>query len=357
MRKLLASLLTVVFFISLAGCSSISNSTTSTPSASSLPASGSYSEEVIMGTISHEATNPNRDQQGNLLPWIYDGEEVYLEYKVNASGDAKNVGFLMFVDGVPQPYKINDPSASAEYMHIFDLQADNVDYPFTFIFTPVTGKQGDTLELTIASIYYPEFKPNMQDTFGYFGYHALLSAVSPIEFHADAPTHNDVPSSIMASVRTATEPVSEELLDSIREATWRDDIGLDTLNTDVFNLTYINGGLSLGDNYYIGTNGSVTMDYLICGVAGIEYTTTFYINHQPVTTSEGISFDTVLEEGVVSRITLTLNCDQIEDYSTFYAISVPKNATSTPDIIWNPLKAPSTLLYKHETQQQGATHV
>lgn len=142
-------------------------------------------ETVMMGAVSHGFFNPNLDEDGEMLPLNYNGEELKVEYTVNASGKAKNIGFLIFVDGLPQPYKINNTEGSYKFMHTSDLDKDDKDTRLTFIFTPVTGKQGDTLSISITSIYNPTFYPDMKETSTYGSYHAALETRSSLFFTKD----------------------------------------------------------------------------------------------------------------------------------------------------------------------------
>lgn len=48
----------------------------------------------------------------------YNGGEMKIDYQVAASGKANNVGFLIFINGQPQPYKFNSTETPYEYMHI-----------------------------------------------------------------------------------------------------------------------------------------------------------------------------------------------------------------------------------------------
>lgn len=301
-------------------------------------------DTVVMGGISHGPSTPNVNESNNLIPWKYDGEEVNMEYYVNASGQAKNVGFFIFVDGIPQPYKINEPDASYEYMHTFELQEDNVNVPFTFIFSPVTGEKGETLNVTIASIYNPSFMPDMDKSSSYGGYHALLPATYRLAFEKDAKPLQYEASKIIENINLSNEPVTNKLLETLSNSS-SSEINTDTFNNEIYNLIYYDNAVKM-DNYKIGDDGTLHITYKLCGCAGLEYNTTFYINHQPIAFSDGVSVDTVIEKGYVSVIEIDIDSDKLDDFNTFYAISVPKNAEEFPEGIFEALKTQSILLYK-----------
>ena len=85
---------------------------------------------------------------------------------------------------------------------------------------------------------------------------------------------------------------------------------------------------------------------MICGHADIEYETTFYINHQPIESSKGISHHTKISKGSISIITFEIETEKLKDFNTFYIVSTPKNASDYPDGIFESIKTQSILLYK-----------
>ncbi|GAC40918.1 hypothetical protein [Paenibacillus popilliae] len=108
-----------------AGCAHTSSSPT--PAAGQSNASGNANpnpfeagkeERVILGDLGHGLVNPDRDENGDMRPLRYNGGELTIPYAVNASGKAKNVGFLVFIDGIPQPYKMNTTDTSYAYAHV-----------------------------------------------------------------------------------------------------------------------------------------------------------------------------------------------------------------------------------------------
>jgi len=298
---------------------------------------------TIMGGIAHGAQESNIDENGKLL-LVFNGEDVRFEYYVNAYGQARSIGFLMFVNGVPQPYKIDTADAAYEYMHTFELEEDNVDYFFTFIFSPVTGEQGDTLTVDVTSIYNASFMPDMEESTSYGGYHAILPASYPMLFESDALHFDALDDKSFGTVSYSSEPVTNQLLETLTNNGLRD-IDMDTFNSEVFSLMYFDGEMK-SDNLQVTENGVLQIQYMLCGHAGLEYETTFYINHQPITSSEGLSHNTVISKGSISIITFDLDLSELEDFSTFYAISVPKNAADFPNDIFEILKTQSILLYK-----------
>lgn len=166
MKKIFAIIASLVLLLMVStGCNNRTQQAKNPPieSPAGNPFQSADNAMGILGSISHGPFEQDFDEIKNRNPFIFDGDEVALKYFINASGMAKNVGFLVFVNGVSQPYKIDDTNAPYEYVHIFNLKEDNADLPFMFIFSPVTGKKGDILDMNVVSIYNPAFMPDMDN--------------------------------------------------------------------------------------------------------------------------------------------------------------------------------------------------
>ena len=132
-----------------------------------------------------EAASPDYSESGERLPFVYDGGEFQLAYQYSVTGKLDAVGFLLFLDGRPQPYKVNDTAAEYEYCHSFTAGEDQ---SFSFFFEPVTGSASDTLTLTVVSITNPDFQPDMESTSSYGWYHKTLDSNIELKFNTDAPS-------------------------------------------------------------------------------------------------------------------------------------------------------------------------
>lgn len=305
----------------------------------------------VLNAMGHGFLNPEMDESGEeRLPLQYDGGELEIDYFVRASGNAKNVGFLVFVDGKPQPYKFNSAEAPYEYMHIFDVEEDGKDTPFTFIFTPVTGKQGDTLNVNITSIYNPAFMPDMEETSAYGGYHTTLVSLSSIVFEKDADVleNTSIPKKdYLSNVSYSTELVTKELMEKHGKHRAME-INLETLENLVVDELNFDGksAMNIG-NLQVNDSGKLHVTFKLFGHPGIQYQNTFYINHQALSTVDGdTSFETTLAKGEVAVIDVEIDLEKLDDFNTFYVVSVPMNAEDFPDAVVGLQKSESILLYK-----------
>lgn len=354
MRKSLCITLAAIFMLTsiATGCTSKDN--VSTIPSSSQPVSDETNpfhnpqgEEFMPSSVSHEPTSANLDENGNRMPFQYGGGEFQLDYTVRASGKAKNIGFLVYVDGVPQPYKINETDAPYEYMHIFDLPEDDIGVPFSFIFTPVTGKNGDILTLNIVSVYNPSFKPDMKDTMSYGMYHNIL----PMEFLLEYETSTEQidtdkirNKNFLQNVSVHTAPITSEMLATFGGG-MRGALTLEDLSNDVFTQVRYNSKEAM-DNLRTNNAESLHITYSLCGVPGVHYKTTFYINHEPISSADANNFTTTLSKCDISVMEADIDLSMLDDLSTFYAVSVPVNASDFPNEVIIIQKSMSILLYK-----------
>lgn len=346
----------LVLTIAVSGCTSRRSDPSSSPNDSSAvpdknPFQGEDEMSVgVLGGIGHSPTNMNRDENGQKLPFVYDGGEMIIPYQVSAAGKAKNVGFLVFVDGMAQPYK-TDTASDYQTMNVMHLEDDDKEYPFSIIFEPVTGKTGDTLSLMIVSVYAPDFMPDMENTSSYGMYHDTLAGEYEITFEADAqsPDSAALPKyRQLQNVKQYTEPVTQDYLDSLSIYSGMEDITLETLNKQVFAQQVFDGEGGLLSNFKVNDGGTLHVSFKIVGYPGARYRNTFYINHQALSDGKNTSFETTLTKGNVSVMEADIELSELENFNTFYVVSTLCNVQE----LWEDgrflNKTASVLLYKKQ---------
>ena len=195
-KRLIAIPLLCGALLSLAACGNYAIPDSTPPPSQAVAANPFEAEEDVgfLAMLTHEAASADFSESGERLPFPYDGGEFRLDYRFSLTGKMDTVGFLLFLDGQPQPYKVNDATAEYEYCHSFPAEEDQ---SFSFLFEPVTGRAGDTLTLTVVSITNPDFQPDMESTSSYGWYHKTLDSHIELKFNADAPgAHSDFPPEI-----------------------------------------------------------------------------------------------------------------------------------------------------------------
>ena len=125
----------------------------------------------------------------------YDGGEMRLPFKYMGGHDTDlaGLGLMVFLDGLPQPYKLAE-DGKYEYMHVFtDLSGEG-----TLYFTPVCGKTGDELELCAVLTPAPDWYPQEKRDGGqvklneYANKNNLATGVI-LQFNADPEPASDFP--------------------------------------------------------------------------------------------------------------------------------------------------------------------
>lgn len=128
---------------------------------------------------------PLTDESGADL--LYTGGEIRIPYRLDASGPAyaDGAGLLLFLNGVPQPFRTGERDTT-EYPQVFQGDENGrILVQTELIFTPVTGRKGDTLELYAMGIVAPNCRPSDRASFAY-GFGSQSTGIS-LRFESDPP--------------------------------------------------------------------------------------------------------------------------------------------------------------------------
>ena len=126
-KRLIAVPLLCGALLSLAACGNYAIPDSAPPPSQAVaanPFDAAEEEAGFLGMLTHAAASPDFSESGERLPFPYDGGEFRLEYQFSLTGKMDTVGFLLFLDGQPQPYKVNEPTAEYEYCHSFPAGED-----------------------------------------------------------------------------------------------------------------------------------------------------------------------------------------------------------------------------------------
>lgn len=294
-----------------------------------------------LGYIEHGPNITNTDLNGQLLPYKYNGGEFKLGYNMSAGGIARNIGFLVFVDGKPQKFKISDDE-KCEYYNSISLQDAKEKYEFSIIFTPPKGNKNEILDCSVVSLYNSEYKPDMKDNISYAINHSSMACNFPIQYNINKKKDNQVLSSeqILTNAKWVSEPIEESFLNKDLDMSIKE---LD--NKNVYSVMYMNNEV-VYDNLNLKRNKRIHITYKILGHPNSNYRTTFYIDHKPICDNEQMSYETHIEDGSVNVIELDLDVADIQEPVTFYAVSVPTNIEENKDANLDVIKTSSILLFR-----------
>ncbi len=298
-------------------------------------------EDGDLGFLSHGEADPARADDQSVLPYEYNGGEFVLDYQFSSEGKLDSIGFLLFLDGKPQAYKVNDTRAEYEYLHCFRT-SEKHEEKFSFVFTPDTGKKGDTLNMTVVSVTRPDFQPDMKETSSYGWYHQSFERVLKLHFNEDAPENDSINGESITAFRDVS--ISEEKVTSsfieneLVRAGWNDV----TMDTNSVYWTLVYDGEVVYDNINLTGKDTLTVRYTLCGTPGAKYGISFFLNHKPISFDGAVSCDVTLSKGNVWIIEAAIDTAKLDGFNTFYATAVAADGNSVTS------KTGSILLYKED---------
>lgn len=340
-KRLIAVPLLCGALLSLAACGNYAIPDSTPPpsqSAAANPFDEAEEDAGFLAMLTHGAASAELSERGERLPFPYDGGEFRLEYQFSLTGKMDTVGFLLFLDGQPQPYKVNDTTAEYEYCHSFPAEEDQ---SFSFLFEPVTGSAGDTLALTVVSITNPDFQPDMESTSSYGWYHKTLDSHVELQFNADAPAaHSDLPPvwEIFSQSEVREEKVTAQYVENELPKYGWGGVSMDTLDSGIYYTFSCNGGITY-DNLRV--SAPAPLRFTMCGTAGTSYSIAFFLDHRPVKLDEGTCRSITLSKGGVMELEAVIDPGKLGQFHTFYCVAVPQDGASGPFF-----KTNSILLYK-----------
>ena len=341
MRKRLLSL-AIIFILpfTVTACGNYNIADENTPPQNEEDPFDQLEENGDLGFLSHGQANPIRADDQSILSYEYNGGEFVLDYQFS-SEKLDNIGFLLFLDGKPQAYKVNDTDAEYKYLYCFQT-SEKHEEKFSFVFTPNTGKKGDTLNITVMSVTRPNFQPDMKETSSYGWYHQSFERVLKLHFNEDAPNSDSIYGESVTAFRDVSiseEKVTSSFIENELVKVGWNGVTMDTLDNGVYSTISYDGKL-VYDNINLTGKDTLTVRYTLCGTAGARYGISFFLNHKPIFFDEVASYNVTLSKGNVWIIEVTIDTAQLDDFNTFYATAIAADNNFVTS------KTSSILLYK-----------
>lgn len=161
----------------------------------------------------------------------------------------------------------------------------------------------------------------------------------------------DIPFQAKATDAFSNVNIQEEKITSayivktLRQNGW-DGVTMDDLNRSVYYTADFNGSI-VYNNFCLSDSDEVAFHYTICGIPGVEYDLSFFIDHQPVCLDNGLSYHVALSKGNRWVFEIAFDASKMDSFQTFYVMAVPENSGN--DVL-PVLKSNSILLYKENEQ-------
>lgn len=258
-------------------------------------------------------------------PHIYTGEELRLAFELEETGKhAKNgTGILLFLDGRPQPYKTSEDD-TYRYMHVFAPEEGQTrtDFDGELVFMPITGKNGESLELNAINISFPDFSYQKDQNTGFKFTFGAVGDSSIIQFEADAESQNTQALPVrsgLSNVQIFQEDVKlEDIFD------WSE-MDLEEKIEDHF---WVNGMIDTGpENVYgVTSESEIHLRYEVYGTPYVDFGLTLFVENQPLAVDESCMIPISIERGKKTVVEATLTLPDFDGEAPIYAILSPKNS-------------------------------
>lgn len=292
--------------------------TTTEPNETTQPNNNST---VLLGNIGMALVGEKQQDEIGTY-YVYNGGEAVIPIKFMVSGNIaeKGIGVLLFVDGQPQPYKTDEDSEYA-YLHIF--YPSNLEQEIhNLAFVPVTGKQGDELEIYTASVLHPTYSKSE----GYMGMVYTSGSVilgSRLKYEQTPPAEG-YPEKQQWLSDTSVSFV-DVTADEIRG--WSDD----DLRERIAYKFSVNetDDMSKREVYVDSTDEYISVRYEIWGSPYVNYGLVFFVDNVPVSGTDVENLMIEVKNGQKTVVEAKLDLKQFDGESVVYAILVPRNYRSS----------------------------
>ncbi len=272
--------------------------------------------------------------------FVYSGQAVHIPFKVEGMSETQSdFGLILFVDGHPQSFKIqeNDGKISEEgFMHKFSLNNHQIEL-FDIVFTPVAGKQGEKVGIVFAAIFKPDFIPESKTKSNYGVYHSITAPL-PQELYLET----GVPSN---GGKVFSKFIEEDIPQDIIDRHARHESRTNMLDSSVITALLPDGADSdFNNNVFLSENKKTKFRFRIMGGPdGITHRTVIYINHQPIKIMGFDSLETKVRKGKMYTVEFELDTSEYDQLSTIYAISNPSGKDYMSKLVF-PIKTKSGLV-------------
>lgn len=259
----------------------------------------------------------------------YEGGEMKIPYRMKGNGIGRSAGFLLFLDGVAQPYKIAGEEEEYKYMHVITGKEEE-EKNFTISFTPLIGKKGKRSKIKIVGLVNPSFMPDRKENFSYGNNHKTLENSYDLVFKENADkTITTVDSRKLIQNSSQQEAdIDKELEERLKEFQLGE---LDMENRVTTYVEYQNDPETFGTSMIDITGmDKLPVTYVMMGHPKAKYKVNFYLDHQLITSEEASDYTIELRKGKQTKIEFNLDVSEVEEGS-FYAVAVPVNEEDYPD--------------------------
>ncbi len=352
MKRLYCLLLALSLLLSLSACgpSPAPTETVNNPFTQETTAAPTVSDIFTQPSATGDAVGPSEpNSHGSHTGFVntiiddvsayydYTGGELHAYYIFEGTDDYSvcGVGPLLYLDGIPQPYKTDDEPWYS-YLHLFypeyHPEVDSaIGYAtsqvFDIYFTPVTGQTGDALELygTTVSDPYTDPRDALFNKY-YHVQHVDRDVCARILFQA-TPPELELPE------------VPDQLLS--HSVTYVDELRLQSWTPEQLQIQHEYGYTINGENrprsdsfIWPGFDQEpITLDFYIYGNSYVKYTLVCYKDYQPISIDPEDIVYVEVKDGQRTNIQVQIDMSDFDGSTpiAFMTVLVPLNMQAYED--------------------------
>lgn len=236
----------------------------------------------------------------------YNGTPVNIHYKLNNLYDPIDIGIMIFLDGIVQPF-YTDEFSEKNYMHVYDFAKDETR-TVSIYFEPQSGSFGEHL-LTVITMLNTNFRAKgpIYD----FGYNHRISFISDtIYFKQD----------LGESKAEKKDSYTQANISADERAAYQREDDTNRLDdTAFFHL--------LNQNKIIERQLSLNLtDLDLKGLGGFPatYRTSLFLNHEPIKIDGKYDYiEMKIDKNQFSKSNISFDPSKLQEGDILYTISIP----------------------------------
>ncbi len=281
------------------------------------PPKTTYDPNLLPQINSYGIRGTEKDEQGRYFR--YTGGEMQVTLLAQTSEMGPNgIGFMLFVDGIPQPYRMTENQEYA-YMHtVYPNEFGVIPETHDVYFIPVTGEKGQTLEFAVQCIMAPDYR--MDRPLIPFAFASMGATSTRMIFEAtpeDCPqveAYREVTDVVLTYVDAAYKDMGNWSAEDLQRKT--------DYNFRITGVTYNAVG---NVAYNVSRDSVLEVELELFGTPLASYSFVLLVNNQPVYLSADVSMAMPIESGKKTVLTCKLPLTNMDDDTVIYGILVTRN--------------------------------
>ncbi len=318
MKKKIAIIIMMTCCIAMTGCTA-SDKAEMITSESAAREENPFSSQIDQATTeaAYSWGIANYDKEKRTI--TYDGNGLELEIEIDNMQAACEIGFMVFIDGIAQPYRLEEDTAEA-YIHPIELE-ESTKKTVLLTLEPEFAIAGNEHEMYIASMYGPSYRVTEENA-GYGNYESILPCL-PWKIKYAARDHADCTDDQVQYTDLPDEVRKQYIIES-SDGTTTNKLDTQLVTKYVQNGTIVeNAKIDVSDDLTLQLYGGENQKYRICAM----------VDHCPVSVFGGKAYcDVVVESGRMAEVTVGFQeLSEIQNYSPLYFVLCPIDETGYRD--------------------------